>query len=82
MRVSPSLGFKKGKLESISLQSDSLFGAVLIFAIDNFYRELRQCKGPNCRKLFFVKRKGRMFCEPNGRCAKAFERLNKKSKAK
>ena len=76
-RVYPSLGYKDNKLTDITLETDSLFGAVLMYGIDNFYREIRQCKGPNCRQLFFVKRKGRMFCEPNGRCAKAFERMNK-----
>lgn len=77
-RVSPALGFKRNKLDSIYLETYSLYGAVLMFAIDNFYREIRQCDGPTCRQMFFVKRKGRKFCEPNGKCAKAYERLNKK----
>ena len=77
-RVFPALDFKKNKLDSINLRTDSLYGAVLMFAIDNFYREIRQCDGPTCRQMFFVKRKGRKFCEPNGKCAKAYERLNRK----
>ena len=77
-RVFPALDFKKNKLDSINLKTDSLYGAVLMFAIDNFYREIRQCMGPTCRQMFFVKRKGRKFCEPNGKCAKAYERLNRK----
>jgi hypothetical protein len=81
-RVNPELGFTNFKLKNISFETNSLFGAVLMYAIDNYFREIRQCMGPNCRQIFFVKRKGRMFCEPNGRCAKAFERLNKKSKTK
>jgi hypothetical protein len=76
-RVFPTLGFKRNKLDSIKLETNSLYGAVLMFAIDNFYREIRQCMGPTCRQMFFVKRKGRKFCEPNGKCAKAFERLNR-----
>ena len=78
-RVSPALGFKRNKLDSIKLETSSLFGAVLMFAIDNFYREIRQCMGPTCRQMFFVKRKGRKFCEPNGKCAKAYERLNRRN---
>ena len=78
-RVFPALDFKKNKLDSIRLKTDSLYGAVLMFAIDNFYREIRQCEYPTCRQIFFVKRKGRKFCEPNGKCAKAYERLNKSS---
>ena len=83
-RVFPSLSLtdetakQDFRVSEIDLDTYSLFGAALIFAIDNYFKEIRQCKGPNCKQIFFVKRKGRMFCEPNGRCAKAFERLNKR----
>lgn len=76
-KIFPELIFTNNGISGIELKSNSLFGSIILFAINNYYRELRKCMGPTCGKFFFVQRKGRRFCEPNGRCAKAFERMNK-----